>query len=50
MKSVVYALYLLTTAIGDSVIIAIAALNVFKDLAVQNLVYAGEFRVRNENL
>jgi hypothetical protein len=41
MKSVVFSLYLLTVALGDCIIIAIAALNVFKDLAIQNLVYAG---------
>ncbi|GMR54462.1 hypothetical protein PMAYCL1PPCAC_24657, partial [Pristionchus mayeri] len=41
MKSLVQALWLLTTAIGDSVIVLITALDLFDDLAVQFFAYAG---------
>lgn len=41
MKSVVQALWLLTTAIGDSIIVLITALDLFDDMAVQFFAYAG---------
>lgn len=43
MKALVQALWLLTTAIGDSIIVLIAALNIFSDGAVQAFVYAGKY-------
>uniref|UniRef100_A0AC35U792 Peptide transporter n=1 Tax=Rhabditophanes sp. KR3021 TaxID=114890 RepID=A0AC35U792_9BILA len=45
MKAVVQALWLLTTAIGDSIIVLIAALNLFDDMAVEFMVYAGAMLV-----
>lgn len=41
MKSLVQALWLLTTAIGDSIIVLITALDLFDDMAVQFFAYAG---------
>ncbi|GMT35284.1 hypothetical protein PFISCL1PPCAC_26581, partial [Pristionchus fissidentatus] len=41
MKSIVQALWLLTTAIGDSIIVLITALDLFDDMAVEFFVYAG---------
>ncbi|GMT07867.1 hypothetical protein PENTCL1PPCAC_30041, partial [Pristionchus entomophagus] len=41
MKSVVQALWLLTTAIGDAIIVLITALDLFDDMAVQFFAYAG---------
>ncbi|GMT35283.1 hypothetical protein PFISCL1PPCAC_26580, partial [Pristionchus fissidentatus] len=41
MKVIVQALWLLTTAIGDSIIIVITILDPFDDIAVQFFVYAG---------
>lgn len=42
MKALVQALWLLTTAVGDSIIVLIAVLNIFSDQAVQAFVYAGK--------
>ncbi|GMT35287.1 hypothetical protein PFISCL1PPCAC_26584, partial [Pristionchus fissidentatus] len=41
MKSVVQALWLCTTAIGDSIIVFITALNLFDNMATQFFAYAG---------
>lgn len=41
MKALVQALWLLTTAVGDSIIVLIAVLDIFSDQAVQAFVYAG---------
>ncbi|KAH7708614.1 CRE-PEPT-1 protein [Aphelenchoides avenae] len=41
MKALVQAIWLLTTAMGDAIIVLIAALNPFSDLAVQSFAYAG---------
>jgi solute carrier family 15 oligopeptide transporter 1 len=41
MKALVQALWLLTTAVGDSIIVLIAVLDLFNDLAIQSFVYAG---------
>lgn len=41
MKALVQALWLLTTAVGDSIIVLIAVLDLFSDQAVQAFVYAG---------
>ncbi|KAK5984949.1 hypothetical protein GCK32_021930, partial [Trichostrongylus colubriformis] len=41
MKALVQALWLLTTAIGDSIIVLITALNLFSNMATEFFVYAG---------
>ncbi|GMR62133.1 hypothetical protein PMAYCL1PPCAC_32328, partial [Pristionchus mayeri] len=41
MKTLVQALWLLTTAIGDAIIVLITALDLFDDLATQFFAYAG---------
>uniref|UniRef100_A0A914C4E3 Peptide transporter 1 n=1 Tax=Acrobeloides nanus TaxID=290746 RepID=A0A914C4E3_9BILA len=41
MKALVQAFWLLTTAIGDSIIVGIAAANIFSNMAIQFLAYAG---------
>ena len=43
MKALVYALWILTVAFGDSIIVLIAVLNLFENLATQFFVYAGEY-------
>jgi peptide/beta-lactam:H+ symporter len=45
MKALVQALWLLTTAVGDSIIVLIAVLDIFSDQAVQAFVYAGAMLV-----
>ncbi len=41
MKALVQAFWLLTSAIGDSIIVGIAAANIFSNMAIQFLAYAG---------
>ncbi|KIH68941.1 hypothetical protein ANCDUO_00715 [Ancylostoma duodenale] len=41
MKALVQALWLLTTAIGDSIIVLITALNLFSNMATEFFAYAG---------
>ncbi|KHJ90702.1 hypothetical protein OESDEN_09447, partial [Oesophagostomum dentatum] len=41
MKALVQALWLLTTAVGDSIIVLITALNLFSNMATEFFAYAG---------
>uniref|UniRef100_A0AAF5DMB3 Oligopeptide transporter 1 n=1 Tax=Strongyloides stercoralis TaxID=6248 RepID=A0AAF5DMB3_STRER len=41
MKALVQAMWLLTTAIGDTIIVAVAAAHLFDDLAIEFLAYGG---------
>lgn len=43
MKTLVQAIWLLTTALGDFVVVIIVALDLFRNLAVQAFVFAGWF-------
>ena len=42
MKALVQALWVLTTAVGDAIIVLIAVLDLFENLATQFFVYAGK--------
>lgn len=42
MKALLQAFWLLTTAVGDSIIVGIAAANIFSNMAIQFLAYAGK--------
>ncbi|KHJ97679.1 hypothetical protein OESDEN_02333 [Oesophagostomum dentatum] len=44
MKALVQALWLLTTAIGDSIIVLITALNLFSNMATEFFAYAGAIK------
>uniref|UniRef100_A0A0N4ZC98 Oligopeptide transporter 1 n=1 Tax=Parastrongyloides trichosuri TaxID=131310 RepID=A0A0N4ZC98_PARTI len=41
MKALVQAMWLLTTAIGDTIIVIVAAANIFDDMAVEFMAYGG---------
>ena len=45
MKAMVQALWLFTTACGDAIIVIITALNLFNNLAINFLAYAGTMLV-----
>ncbi|VDN26357.1 unnamed protein product [Gongylonema pulchrum] len=45
MKSVVQALWLLTSSIGDSIIVVIALLSPFSDMAIESFAYAAAMLV-----